>query len=39
VLHAHENEPAVFVHVACAWQLSDSAVHSLMSEQLTPSPE
>ena len=31
-LQAHLNDPMVFVQVACAWQLSVSLAHSLISK-------
>lgn len=39
MLHAHVNEPTVFVHVAAAAQLSVFRVHSLTSAQVMPFPE
>src|SRR5262245_17230539 len=37
-LHAQENAPAVFVHVALAPQLSVLSVHSSMSVHVVPLP-
>jgi hypothetical protein len=38
VLHAHENEPALLVQVAAAWQLCVPSVHSLLSLHDKPLP-
>jgi hypothetical protein len=38
-LHAHENPPAVFVHVAVAAQPPLFVAHSFTSVHVTPLPE